>query len=72
MGGLGPARDLADLRRGWGDVYRITWDSNGFRATNIISGQAVDAVDPGELRKLILTAERDRAVPVPPDRRTCS
>jgi len=51
--GLDLALELADLRRGWGDAYRITWDSGRFRATHIVSGQAVDAANAAELRKLI-------------------
>jgi hypothetical protein len=56
--GLDPAQDLAVLRRGWGDAYRITWDDGWFRATHIISGQAVSADNATELRKLILKGER--------------
>lgn len=69
---LDPAQDLADLRRGWGDSYRITWDNGWFRATHIISGHAVDADNATDLRKLILAAERNPVVPRPPDRRTDS
>src|ERR1017187_4055570 len=48
-----PAPELADLRRGWGDVYRITWNGDRFRATHIVSGQAVDAGSAADLRMLI-------------------
>ena len=56
--GLHPALELADLRRGWGDAYRITWDSGRFRATHIVSGQVVDAWNAAELRKLIRDQHR--------------
>ena len=56
--GLDPALELADLRRGWGAAYRITWDSGRFRATHIVSGQAVDAGNAAELRKLIRDQHR--------------
>jgi hypothetical protein len=48
-----PASELADLRLGWGDAYRITWDSSLFRATHIVSGQALDAGKASELRRLL-------------------
>jgi hypothetical protein len=46
-------QDLAEMRRCWGDAYRITWDDGGFRATHIVSGQILDASSATELRKLI-------------------
>jgi len=51
--GLDLALELADLRRGWGDAYRITWEAGRFRATHIVSGQAVEAGNAAELRKII-------------------
>ena len=48
-----PALELADLRRGWGDAYRITWDGGRFRATHIISAYAMDAANTADLRKLL-------------------
>jgi hypothetical protein len=48
-----PSPQLADLRRAWGDAYRITWNGNRFRATHIISGQALDARNATDLRMLI-------------------
>jgi hypothetical protein len=48
-----PAPELADLRRGWGDDYRITWNSDRFRATHIVSGQTLDAGNATGLRMLI-------------------
>jgi hypothetical protein len=46
--------DLAYLRRRWGEAYRITWDSSRFRATHIISAEALDAKNATALQKLIL------------------
>ena len=65
MKGSNPALDLAELRRSWGDAYRITLEDGRFRATHIISGQAVDAGDATELRKLIINAEHDPTAPRP-------
>jgi hypothetical protein len=48
-----PGPELADLRRAWGDAYRITWNGNHFRATHVISGQALDAATATDLRMLI-------------------
>ncbi len=48
-----PALELADLRRAWGDAYRITWDGGRFRATHIISAYAIDAANTADLRKLL-------------------
>jgi len=45
-------QDLADLRRRWGNAYRITWEDR-FRATHITSGQAIDAGSAPELHKRI-------------------
>jgi hypothetical protein len=45
--------ELADLRRRWGEAYRITWDSGRFRATHIISGRAIDADNAAGLHVLI-------------------
>lgn len=45
--------ELADLRRGWGEAYRITWDNGRFRATHIVSGQVLDAQSAAELRQLM-------------------
>lgn len=41
--------DLADLRRRWGEAYRITWEDR-FRATHITSGQVIYASNALELR----------------------
>jgi hypothetical protein len=48
-----PDPDLADLRRTWGDAYRITWNGDHFRATHITSGQALNAENATHLRTLI-------------------
>jgi hypothetical protein len=48
-----PAQELAELRRGWGDGYRITWDGARYRATHIISAHAMDAIDAADLRELL-------------------
>jgi len=48
-----PAQELAELRRGWGDGYRITWDGVRYRATHIISAHAMDATNASDLRKLL-------------------
>jgi hypothetical protein len=53
MNDFDPAPELADLRRGWGDDYRITWNSDRFRATHIVSGQTLDARSAAGLRMLI-------------------
>jgi hypothetical protein len=45
--------DLADLRRRWGEAYRITWDSGQFRATHIVSGRALDADSAADLHTVI-------------------
>ena len=45
--------DLADLRRRWGEAYRITWDNGRFRATHIISGDTLDAENATDLQQLI-------------------
>ena len=49
-----PTSELAGLRRSWGHAYRITWGGNRFRATHIVSGQAIDAENAADLRMLIL------------------
>lgn len=46
-------QDLAELRRWWGDAYRIIWDDGRFRATHIVSGQMLDASSAADLRELI-------------------
>ena len=46
--------DLADLRRRWGEAYRITCDGSRFRATHIISAETLDAKNATALQKLIL------------------
>jgi len=48
-----PAQELAELRRAWGDGYRITWDGARYRATHIISADAMDAANAADLRKLL-------------------
>ena len=53
MKDFNPEPELADLRRAWGDAYRITWNGDRFRATHIISGQALDAKNAADLRTLI-------------------
>lgn len=45
--------ELAGLRRGWGETYRITWGNGRFHATHIVSGQALDARSATELRRLL-------------------
>jgi hypothetical protein len=56
-----PGPDLADLRRAWGDAYRITWNGDRFRATHIISGRALDAGNAADLRMLIRNHHSRRA-----------
>jgi len=46
------AQDLAELRRRWGEAYRVTWERR-FRATHITSGQFIDADDAPELHERI-------------------
>ena len=48
--------ELAVLRQLWGGRYRITWQG-GYRATHIISGEAVASPTSTELRKLIMITE---------------
>jgi len=55
-GSSGIEHELADLRYLWGGRYRITWQ-DGFRATRITTGDAVEAQTSTELRKLIMIAE---------------
>jgi len=59
--GFDPALQLADMRRSWGDSYRITWDNGSFRATHIVSGEAVDAANAADLRKLLRDQHAQRA-----------
>jgi hypothetical protein len=46
-------QDLAELRRCWGDAYRIIWYDGRFRATHIVSGQTLHASSAADLRTLI-------------------
>jgi hypothetical protein len=45
--------ELADLRYFWGGAYRITWQGR-FRATHIMSGEAVKADSAAAMRELLL------------------
>ncbi len=56
----GVEQELADLRYLWGGKYRITW-RHGFRATDIATGEAIEAQTSPELRKLIIFAESGEA-----------
>lgn len=57
--------ELADLRRSWGEAYRITWDDGRFRATHITSGEALDAQSATGLRKLLRDHRSHRATTSP-------